>query len=168
MSRIENITQKAEEINMNVLDIYQFQIVSLYNKAINIPNIRQMIYFLCMGKGYMSCINKQDGKFFVHLNEVAVQGEYQNLVIFFAKKLLRAYHERKVIELAPYGQWWKVYATFDCSSLSHEERGILTKILKQENKRLAAMGIKNRRQKRCYDRTIFLKCWEMKNKKPES
>lgn len=155
MAKIETVFQVQEKIPINALDLHQVKIVNLYNQAINIPKIRQIIYFLCNDKGYYSGIKREGRNFFLDLTESSIQTEYQDRLIFFVKKILRAYHEHRILEITPFGQWWKVQATFDCRTLAHKERGILTKILKQENKRLETLGIKYRRQKRRYVRKIF-------------
>lgn len=153
--KIENIFYKQEKININTLDIYQIRIINLYHEAINIPRIRQMIHFICYGKGYASKIKKQHGKFYVQFEHDSAGRGYQSYIIFMVKKIIEYYHKKEVIKLYPLGQWWKVHATFDCSTLSHEERGLLTKILKEENKRLKFLGIKNRREKKRYMRKVY-------------
>lgn len=155
MNRIEIVSQDLKNTNINALDIYQVEIVNIYNQAINIAKIRQTIYFLCRDKGYCSNIERKGSNFFLSFTQLSLQCIYQDRLIFMVKQILRAYHERKVLKLSESGRWWEVHATIDCGLLSHNERGILTKILKQENKRLATLGIKSRRQKRRYARKAF-------------
>ncbi len=155
MNKIEIFFEKPDRNQRNTIDLYQIQVINLYTEAINIPRIKEMIDFICRDKGYMSGIKQDEANYFVQLGP-SVQCSYQDLVIGFAKKLLRYYHEGKTIKITPWGRPFEKPVTFDCRSLSHEERGMLTKILKMENKRLSNMGIKNRRQKKRFSREIFL------------
>lgn len=145
-------------INLQVLDIYQIKIIDLYKKAININNIRNLLMFICQSKGYSSYISETEGSFSVLIDKnqhpkESIQCNYNYAVIYPVKRILTAYHKKEVLKI---GFWPKEQESFDPQRLTKKELGILTKILKLENKRLKGLGIKNRRQKEAYYRNIFL------------
>lgn len=139
------------------LDIYQIEIVQLYEEAINQPNIRQCIYFLTRKYGLYSAIKKKSGRFFIDFNREnrVLQFKYNSTVIFTIKRILTEYHKKSPIVIKESLWANSPEIVFDTQKLTKNDRGILTKILKKENQRLALLGVKNRRQKRAYDRKIF-------------
>lgn len=149
-------------INLQVLDIYQFQILDMYNKALNIDNIRNLLIFTCGSKGLLSYLSEKENSFFVslgkyknnsnHLRKENIQSDYNDAVIYLVKKMLTAYHKKEKLKI---GFWFDEQKSFDPQCLTKKELGILTKILKLENKRLRRMGIKSRRKKEAYYRKIF-------------
>lgn len=133
-----------------VLDIQQLQIIGMYEKLLNEKNIYR--YLNTLGsRGYMTCFEKRDDKVvFTGLqNRDSFSSEaaffqkapldimYEDKVIFFCKKLLTAWHKKEGIK-------YETRKSTDLgqtvsSELTHEQRGVLTKILKMENKRKRLM-----------------------------
>lgn len=157
MGKIEHIIKKSQEIDVTVLDMYQYAIIELYNKELlSIPRIREYLNFISRYRGMTQGYLGIDGKYQVHLRGIADQSDYQGHLILMIKRMLQGFHEKKIITLTEHGQWWKILGTFDCRSLTKKELGIMTKILKQEKRRLGLLGIKNSRQKKKYLNQIFL------------
>ena len=155
------------KINLNVLSISQFEIINLYNQALNIENIRNLLIFMCRSKGMLPYLEEDNSSFFVSLDRYKkncpshvkenIQADYNNAVIYLVKRMLTAYHKKKLLKI---GFWFEKQKSFDPQCLTRKELGILTKILKLENKRLKKIGIKNRRQKEAYYHNIFLASYE--------
>ena len=83
-----------------------------------------------------------------------IQDKYNSAVIFIVKRMLTSYHQKKSIRLNPHYE--RIIVEFDPQILTRVERGILTKILKQENKRLKKLNIIEKRKKKAYYRQIFM------------
>lgn len=157
------IISNNEKIIINALDIYQLQIIDSYNKALNIKNIRTLLHFICRSRGYSPYLSKTDDVFHVSLNKYDKylaeniqensQEKYNSAVISMVKRMLTTYHKKKPININH--KWWETPVEFDPSILTKKELGILTRILKKENKRLELLGIVGRRKKKAYYRKIF-------------
>ena len=153
MNKIEHIVQDQYRQDVNVLDIYQIKNISLFNELLNTSNIRHAMYVLAGGKGYFIPLIRGGKQYTIDMECVPLgrkknyQASYDEYIIYIARKLLQYYHERRVIHVTQFGRNEKL-TSFNYSTICKKSRGILTKILKEENKRLALMGIKHRRQKR--------------------
>lgn len=135
-----------EKIVLDTLDIYQVQIIELYQDALNISNIKNLLETLLANKGvltsrFLNPVFKDKG----------AQWDYI-MIIDMVKKMLKAYHQKKPIEVLDIYRNRQGY--FDPQDLTKKERGILTKILKGENKRLKKKGIFSRRDRKAYTRRI--------------
>ncbi len=151
MKKIELIIQQKVEIN--ALDLYQYENISLYNHALTFDKIRKIINCIARDKGYLTGIVELDGVTSVCLPDKGnIHFHYRYLIIHMIQRILRGYHEKKVISITLNCQ---TVDEFDCATLSKIERGIITKILKQENKRLARMGIDSSRKRKQYDTKLF-------------
>ena len=158
------LEQESHQIVINVLDIYQFEIVGLYNEVLNNKKLRTLLYFICRSKGYSPYLGKENGSFNVDLNKYDqydatnrkdnLQLKYHDAIIHFVKKMLTVYHKKEILRS---NSWYeKKSIEFDTQTLNKRERGLLTKILRKENKRLKDIGIIGRRKKKAYYLKIYL------------
>ncbi len=143
MARIDIIQQQLQPKEQNVLDIYQIQIISMYDKLINDKNISQYLYALQF-RGYVTGIIRIQGKmqFTIGENQNA-NSAYKWGLIFFVKKLLTDWHANRRC-YRPASLRYSVKGSkrsrrkegYVYTNLTKQQRGVLTKILKIENKRL--------------------------------
>lgn len=148
MARIDIIHQQLEPIEQNVLDIYQYQVIGLYNKLLNEKNVLDYLLYL-NSQGYSLPIENEDdvitfiGCSYDYMNQykhayrhTEIHYMFDTYVIGYCKKLLKAWHDRKMPKI-----YWDretktlVEGSKSKINLSKAQRGLLTKILKIENKR---------------------------------
>lgn len=162
------IISSNKKIIINALDIYQFEIIELYNEALNMLNIRTFLHFICRSRGLSGYLSKINGFFHVSLNKYDkyhadnikenMQEKYNSAVIHLVKKMLTAYHKKKPININH--KWWETPIEFDPNILTRKELGMLTKILRAENKRLKSLGIVGRRKKKAYYLKLFMTSYQ--------
>ena len=143
------ISERAEQTEEDVLDIHQIQIIRMYDEALNMPNIRSLIFHLRRSRALLTYIERNGQNFYFSMRGIKnFQSHYNWCLVFIVKKILQAYHKKEVIKISwIYG---KNNPGFDTKKLTKKERGILTMILKEENRRLKRMGIVGRRKRQAY------------------
>jgi hypothetical protein len=145
MSKIEYIISQPKEID--VLDIYQYQNISRFENFLNLENGKKFLrgfQFL----GYLIPVETVEGKLkFSKPNSWGFNSTYNNALILIAKRFLTFYHLKRTIRVEGTPYWSKedgciIVNSFDidCSLLTTIEKGLLTKILKVENKRKKLYG----------------------------
>lgn len=137
MAKIDIIQQQLQPVEQNMLDIYQIEIISMFNKLLNQEDILDFLNYL-NSEGYSLPIENRDNAFIFIGCDKDYMNKYKHAyrhteihymfdiyVIGYCKKMLTAWHTQNTA--APRFSW-KI-------KLSKTQRGILTKILKIENKR---------------------------------
>lgn len=145
--------QKKEQ---QVLDIQQLHILNLYDKIIKSKSDSQFLFALGTN-GYMTYIERKNGVLvFTGCNDNVIQRlkeqkvwagtkdmlpfMYDQYVIEYAKMLLTAWHKKAGVMRNNY--WPKIRSVKQemvYLELTKQERGILTQILRIENKRKALL-----------------------------
>ncbi len=145
--------QKKEQ---QVLDIQQLHILNLYDKIIKSKNVSQFL-FAFGTNGYMTYIERKNGVLvFTGCNDNVIQRlkeqkvwtgtkdmlpfMYDQYVIEYTKMLLTAWHKKEGVMINNY--WPKIRPVKQemvYLELTKQERGILTQILRIENKRKALL-----------------------------
>ncbi len=148
MARIEYIQIVSAEQQIADLDVYQLQVIALYEKLLNEDGIYDFLFGFARS-GYMTFLEKKDNKikFYGLTKETLerikhrgidpwgrspIQSLYEDAVVGFCRKMLTHWHKKEPLV----DGWGKKYFI----ELSHQQRGMLTKILKIENKRKQFKG----------------------------
>lgn len=148
MTKIDIMQQQLQPVEQNVLDIYQYQALGLYNELLKEKNILDYLWYL-NSQGYSLPIEKKDGVVtfigcsYDYMNQykhayrhTEIHYMFDTYVIGYCKKMLKAWHDRNMTTT-----YWDretrtlVEGSKSKITLSKVQRGILTKILKIENKR---------------------------------
>lgn len=148
MTKIDIMQQQLQPVEQNVLDIYQYQALGLYNKLLKEKNILDYLWYL-NSQGYSLPIEKEGdvvtfiGCSYDYMNQykhayrhTEIHYMFDTYVIGYCKKMLKAWHDRNIATI-----YWDretrtlVEGSKSKITLSKVQRGILTKILKIENKR---------------------------------
>lgn len=142
MAKIDVIFQSSQAQEMRALDIYQHEILSLYEKLINEENIAK--YLQAAGsQGYMLGIEFKNDKYRAYAFDdevlkriagwdqgmVSMNTIFNGAVIFWCKKLLRDWHNNDFkCQKATKKTWLPGEPVY--TNLTHKQRGLITKILK--------------------------------------
>lgn len=145
MAKIE-IVQTRIRTKQNALYAEQFKIITMYEQLAAAENIYDYLWALVRNHGYATCFEKNEagtlrftgcdpeygGGPFTH----TMQDQFDIYLVDMAKKMLTDWHAKKEYRVPPYCSLidGKEYSTIGID-LNKQQRGVLTKILRIENKR---------------------------------
>ena len=148
MEKIDIMHQQSQQ--EQVLDIDQHQIIGLYEKLLNDDDFWKLFSVVLYDEGCVGGVKEIDGKRkFVACDPdviknrqafpfpVNVHTEFEWVLILLCKKMLTYHHERKVVVVCEFGKAYSPDNEQVPIVLARKHLGILTKILKMENKRKA-------------------------------
>lgn len=143
MAKIEIIHQHLQPAEQNVLDIYQLQMISMYEEVANGKNVFEHLQIL-NANGYVLFFEQQNGnlrftgcdsKYHGFNGNQNIHEQFEWNLILMVKSLLKDWHTKRLYEKNG-GRFWQTNDPEMVSiMLTRKQRGVLTKILKIENKR---------------------------------
>ncbi|MDB5188647.1 MAG: hypothetical protein JWM92_245 [Candidatus Nomurabacteria bacterium] len=144
MPKIENV-QDVSQTKPAFLDICQFQMISMYEQLANEENIYDYMVALARNRGYSICFEPDNGKLrFTGCSPQyggrciipTINDQFEVYVIECVKKMLTDWHNQTQYRVPPFCSLieGREYSSISIQ-LTKRQRGILTKILKTENKR---------------------------------
>ena len=145
MGEIEHIISQPKEVD--ILDIYQHQNISRFDNFLNSENGEKFLRSF-RSLGYLIPVQTVNGKLkFSIPNSWGFNSTYDDALILIVRRFLTFYHLKRTIVIEGTTYWSKEDSCIihnsihiDCSLLTKKEKGILTKILKVENKRKKLYG----------------------------
>ena len=135
MKEIEIIYLQSQRKEQVALDIFQLQMIHMYEELINQQNVLEYLLTIARQHGYMVGIQKtESGRFrfsacdsdvISRICMGTVNGQFET-ISFFVKKMLTQWHKRNnLLQVTD-------HVTIE---LTKQQRGVLQKILKMEKKR---------------------------------
>ena len=156
MAKIDIINPLSGK-EMQVLDIQQLQILTMFDKLLNDDNVLKFLGALS-SRGYIITIDEKDGKYrFIGCDDaykkkrfedfgmnIDIHSQFEYGVILICKRLLTFWHLDRSIRIEPRYRGLKEIRAEEIvyTGLTRKQRGVLTKILKIENKRKKFKSLK--------------------------
>ncbi len=151
MAKIDIMHQQLRPVEENVLDIFQIQIISMFDELVNEPDIWKYFQTIAYSEGYcfpffkdtngkkkfIGCTPEYVNKHKNPFGENPWQFNFKWDVIFHCKRILTRWHNKHIMRP---GHWdnerrKRIDDEQYILKLSKKQRGILTKILKAEKHR---------------------------------